>query len=288
MKEKIGIIDIGGGLRGIYGAGIFDYLIANNIEIPYTIGVSAGSANIASYIAKQKGRNRRFYEVYSMEKEYMSLSHYRKTGSYINFEYIYGTLSNEDGLDPWDFDVAKKSNQDMVVVSTDANTGKSVYFYKKDFVKNDYGFFAASCCLPVFDKPYEWHGKKYFDGAVANQIPYKKAFEDGCTRVIVILTRPITFRKSIDKTSKFYKTLSKSYPIIEKKLYEIPSLYNSQLEDLIKNYVPDGKALIVAPDTTKGLKTLTKDRAKLDKLYHKGFSDGEQIKNFLEKYNIKN
>ena len=100
MKEKIGIIDIGGGLRGIYGAGIFDYLIANNIEIPYTIGVSAGSANIASYIAKQKGRNRRFYEVYSMEKEYMSLSHYRKTGSYINFEYIYGTLSNEDGLDP--------------------------------------------------------------------------------------------------------------------------------------------------------------------------------------------
>ena len=53
------------------------------------------------------------------------------------------------------------------------------------------------------------------------------------------------------------------------------------------NYVPSGKVLIVAPDTTKGLKTLTKDRAKLDKLYHKGFKDGEQIKQYMEKYGLK-
>ena len=286
MKGKVGILDVGGGLRGIYGAGIFDYLIANNIEIPYTIGVSAGSANIASYIAKQKGRNRRFYEIYSMDKEYMSLSQYRKTGSYINFKYIYETLSNEDGLDPWDFDAAMKSNQEMVVVSTEAKTGESVYFYKRDFVKNDYWFFSASCCLPIFDKPYNWHGKKYFDGAIANQIPYKKAFEDGCTNLIVILTRPITYRKTNSRTSKLYKTLSKNYPKIEKELYELSDLYNKQLEDLLVNYVPSGKVLIVAPDTTKGLKTLTKDRAKLDKLYHKGFKDGEQIKQYLEKYGL--
>lgn len=286
MKEKIGIVDVGGGLRGIYGAGVFDYLITNKIEIPYTIGVSAGSANVASYVAKQKGRNRRFYEIYPMNKEYMSFSQYRKTGSYINFEYIYQTLSNEDGLDPWDFDVVKESKQDMVVVSTDAKTGKTVYFNKKDFVKNDYGFFSASCCLPIFDKPYNWHGKEYFDGAISNQIPYKKAFEDGCTRVIVILTRPISYRKRNTTSSRFYKTLNKTYPEIEKELYNIPKLYNGQLEDLLTNYVPVGKALIVAPDTTKGLKTLTKDRVKLDMLYHKGLKDGEQIKDFLTKYDL--
>lgn len=286
MKEKVGILDIGGGLRGIYGAGVFDYLIANNIEIPYTIGVSAGSANIASYIAKQKGRNRRFYEIYATEKEYMGLSQYRKTGSYINFKYIYETLSNDDGLDPWDFEAAKKSDQEMVVVATDAKTGESVYFYKKDMKKNDYGFFSASCCLPIFDKPYNWHKKEYFDGAVANQIPYKKAFEDGCTRLIVIITRPIRYRKSMPKTSRLYKTLRKSYPKIEKELYELPELYNSQLEDLLTNYVPSGKVIIIAPDSTKGLKTLTKDRTKLDKLYHKGYSDAEQIKKYLIQYGI--
>ena len=54
---KVGIIDVGGGMRDIYGCGVFDYLLDKKIEIDYCVGVSAGSANIASYIAKQRGRN---------------------------------------------------------------------------------------------------------------------------------------------------------------------------------------------------------------------------------------
>ena len=34
------------------------------------VGVSAGSANIASYLAGQKGRNYQFYAEYSSPKEY--------------------------------------------------------------------------------------------------------------------------------------------------------------------------------------------------------------------------
>ena len=40
----IGIVDVGGGLRGIYGAGVFDRLMDQNIVFDYQIGVSAGSA----------------------------------------------------------------------------------------------------------------------------------------------------------------------------------------------------------------------------------------------------
>ena len=50
------IIDVGGGQRGIYGAGVFDRLLDEGIEFDCCIGVSAGSANLASYLAKQKGR----------------------------------------------------------------------------------------------------------------------------------------------------------------------------------------------------------------------------------------
>ena len=35
----VGIIDIGGGLRGIYTSGIYDYLLDNNIKIDYCLGV---------------------------------------------------------------------------------------------------------------------------------------------------------------------------------------------------------------------------------------------------------
>ena len=107
-------------MRGIYGAGIFDYLIDKNIEIPYCIGVSAGSANVASYISKQKGRNKPFYQDYSFEKQYMSFHNLIHKGSYIDLDYVYGTLSNEGGRNPWDFDKAMQSRQEMVVVATDA------------------------------------------------------------------------------------------------------------------------------------------------------------------------
>ena len=45
------------------------------------VGVSAGSANIASYLAGQKGRNYQFYAEYSSRKEYMSVAQrYGKAG----------------------------------------------------------------------------------------------------------------------------------------------------------------------------------------------------------------
>jgi len=41
----IGFVDVGGGTRGIFGAGVFDYCIDHGIECDYFVGVSAGAAN---------------------------------------------------------------------------------------------------------------------------------------------------------------------------------------------------------------------------------------------------
>ena len=59
--RKVGLIDVGGGLRGAYGAGVLDRCIDDGIRFDYCIGVSAGSANVAAFLAGQKGRNLRFY-----------------------------------------------------------------------------------------------------------------------------------------------------------------------------------------------------------------------------------
>lgn len=48
---KTGIVDVGGGLRGVYAAGVFGYCLDNNIRFDLGIGVSAGSANVSSFIA---------------------------------------------------------------------------------------------------------------------------------------------------------------------------------------------------------------------------------------------
>lgn len=284
MSEKIGIVDCGGGLRDIYGAGIFDYLIDNDISVDYCIGVSAGSANIASYLAKQKGRNKVFYDDYSFRKEYLSFSNFKKTGSYINLDYVYGTLSKEGGEYPLDFDAMMKNDTEMVVVASDAETGKPKYFYKRDFVKNDYGMFSASCCIPIVNKPYKWRGGTYYDGGITDPIPVQKAYADGCKKVIVIITRPIDFRKKDDKKNKFfYRRLKKIYPEFERKLENRCELYNHTLENLLKNDVKEGKVLIIAPENDFGMKTLEKDKEKLGAMYQEGYQDGEKIQNFLAK-----
>lgn len=70
---KTGIIDAGGGLRGIYGAGVLDRCMEEGVQFDCCIGVSAGSANMCSYVAGQHGRNKPFYQDYSFRKEYMSV-----------------------------------------------------------------------------------------------------------------------------------------------------------------------------------------------------------------------
>ena len=57
---KIGVIDVGGGLRGIYAAGVFDWCLENGVKFDYGISISAGSAILASYMSGQSGRSYMF------------------------------------------------------------------------------------------------------------------------------------------------------------------------------------------------------------------------------------
>ena len=65
---KIGVVDVGGGFRGVYACGVLDYCLDEKIRFDLGIGVSAGSANLASFIAGQRGRNYLFYTKYGLRK----------------------------------------------------------------------------------------------------------------------------------------------------------------------------------------------------------------------------
>ena len=186
----LGIIDVGGGMRGIYTAGIYDYLLDHQITFDYCLGVSAGSANLMSYLALQRGRNKRFYVDYADRREYMSLSNLLKKGSYLDMDYIYSTLSDSRGEDPVDYDAFSASPSQYVVVATDARTGLPHYFTRTDVKRDDYAIVKASCCLPIACKPYWVDGVPYFDGGVADPVPYRRALADGCSKLVVPSCRP--------------------------------------------------------------------------------------------------
>ena len=278
---RTGCVDVGGGLRDIYGAGIFDYLIDEGIHLDYCVGVSAGSANCASYIAWQRGRNKQFYLDYLTRKEAIGLRKLLKTGSFVDLSYVYGELCNKGGESPLDYPTFAASQTDLTVVATDAETGKPAYFSKNnDIAENDYRILMASSCLPVFCKPVVINGRSYYDGGLSDPVPYRKALENGCDKIIVILTKPIGSELNQNRNSMGASVLKRKYPLFSESMTAAADTYEKQLGEVLK-LQENGRALILAPDDIMGLGTLTRDSGKLTALYQKGYDDAAKIKSFL-------
>lgn len=279
--SKIGVVDTGGGFRGVYATAVLDRCIDDGVDFDFGIGVSAGSGNIASYISGQKGRSYRFYAAYGKRPQYASIWNYLFRRSFIDMDYVYGTLCESDGEDPYDYEAMLANPMDFIVVAADANTGQAKYFNKDDIGLDQYDVFKASSSIPGICKAYSIGGTPYFDGALGDPIPVAKAFEEGCDKVVVLLTRPRDEIRQPGSDPKLAKLIERKYPRAAEAFRQRAWHYNASL-DLAKQLEEQGRVLIVAPDDMCGVTTLSRDREAIDKLYAKGYADGAAIKSFTE------
>lgn len=277
---KTGIIDVGGGFRDIYGAGVLDACMEQRIHFDYCIGISAGSANLISYLSHQPKRSYAFYMEYVFRREYASLENWMRTRNYIDLDYSYSTLSNSGGENPIDYDALKENTAEFHVGACNAMTGEPVYFDKSYVSKDHYDILKASCALPVLCRPYRIDGIPCLDGGISDPIPLDKAFGDGCDKVVLILTRPINQTRQAGKDRMIAHLLSRSYPHAGERMRNRYQTYNAGVT-LARRLQEQGKVLIVAPDDICGLSTLTKDRGKLQAMYEKGVRDARNIGAFL-------
>ena len=278
--NKIGIVDVGGGCRGAYAAGVFDYFMDNTITFDLEIGVSAGSANLASFIARQERRNYKFYTEYALRPEYMGMGNFIKKKSFIGLDYIYGTLSNSNGEYPLDYNALIDNPMDFLVVTTESDTGNVKYFSKEDIKQDNYDILKASSCIPFVCPPYIIDNTPYYDGALADPVPIEKAFELGCDKLVLLLTLPIDTIRNSKQDTLFANQIQKKYPIAAEKLKHRAEVYNASIK-LAQKYEKEGKLLIIAPDDTCGVSTLSRNQDDLIALYYKGYKDGKKIEAFL-------
>ena len=276
----IGVVDVGGGLRDIYGTGILDFCMDHGIQFDYCVGVSAGSANLASYLAGQRGRNYVFYTEYALRKKYMSMGNFLRLGSYVDLDYVYSVLSNDDGENPIDYDALAAAKAQFIVVATDAQTGAPVFFDKTNLHRNNYDILKASSAIPVFCKPYPIDGKAYYDGGISCPIPVEQTFQAGCNKVLLILTRPIDYIRSDKKDRPLSGFIKRKYPSAAKALRLRYKTYNDAVAGL-RPYMVDGRLLVLAPDDCCGVDTLKKKRENLIRLYEKGYEDARKIPDWI-------
>lgn len=278
---RTGIVDVGGGLRGIYASGILDCCLEHHITFDCCIGVSAGSANLATYLAGQQGRNYRFYLDYAFRKEYMGAGNLLHTGSYINLDYAYGTLSNADGEFPLDFGALMRNPADFFVVTSRADTGEVRYFTKQDLAQDHYQVLMASSCVPGVNRPYNIDGVPYFDGALSDPVPIEKAFAEGCDRVVLMLTKPAAIPRKPGKDRVLADLIQRRYPIAAQQLRLRAQRYNQAVE-LAKKYEQEGRLLLLSPDDISGVDTLKRNRPALKRLYQKGLQDGSKLLEWMK------
>lgn len=275
-----GLVLEGGGNRAIYTSGVLDAFIEKGIEFDYVIGVSAGSCNATSFIAKNYRRQHDVVINYSNDKRYMGIGNMLKGKSFLNTDWIFGEMAYD--LLPLDQDAFEKSNAVLCAVATNALTGKAEYFYPKS-MRNGCTELKASCSLPGVTKGVNIGGITYFDGGLADSIPLKHAMQDGCKKAVVILTQHKGFVK--EPIPPQTKRIFKKYPMIGEDAANRHIMYNKQLE-YVKQLEEQGKAYVIQPNAPLKVGTLEKDLSKLESIYQLGYKQGlmqvEDVKKFMQ------
>ena len=168
----------------------------------------------------------------------------------------------------------------MTVVASEAVSGKIRYFHKSDMRQDHYEILCASCCLPAICKPYPINGVLYYDGALSNPVPVQRALDDGCDKIVLILTKPRDILRNAAKDRHFARRIARRYPKAAENLSQRAKRYNEGVA-LAKTLEKRGKALILAPDDLPAIGSLTRNKKVLLEMYRCGQKSAASIPNFL-------
>lgn len=276
---KVGLVLEGGAMRGLYTAGVLDIFLDNNIKVDTIIGVSAGALFGVNYKSKQRGRALRYNLKYANDKRYMGMSSLIKTGNIMNKEFCFDIVPYE--LDIFDFKTFEDSPEEFYAVVTNVETGKAEYI-KIDDLDNKMEYLRASGSMPYVSKFVEIDGVKYLDGGTADSIPIEKMLEMGMDKIIVILTRPIEYRK--EKSNEIIpKLLYNKYPNFVNTINSRYKKYNEQLEKILE-LEKENKIFVIRPSRIVKMKRVEKDTSKLQEMYDLGIEDANKAIKDLKIY----
>lgn len=241
--NNIALVLEGGGMRGMFSAGVFEAFLAQAISFPYITAVSAGACNILSYMSQQPLRTRQIIEKYVTDKRYFSLRNWLKNGSIFGFDFIFEDLPKQ--LLPFDYAAYRRYKGILQVATTDIERGQSLWF-DQEGIGEDFIPVRASSSMPFVAPIVHFKGHALLDGALLAPIPYERALEAGYDKLVVVLTRNAGYRKKKGVPKFLLKTVYKDYPKLWEIMEERPALYNKQLE-AVEEMERAGRAVIIRP-----------------------------------------
>ncbi len=281
---KTGLVLEGGALRTIFSAGVCDGLLAGGVMTDYVIGVSAGAAYGVSYISGQQGRNLEVATRFAPDKRYMGMGNLlrRDNRSYFGLDFTFRHIPQE--LVPFDYDTFAAWPGTMEAVVTNLNTGTADYLTVPRDAEGSSLLLQASCALPLMFPVFRINDQPYLDGGIADGIPFERALEQGCDRVIVVLTKPRDYVRKPDGMLRLVERKYRQWPNFCHAMRQRAQRYNECRERLFQ-LEREGKMLVVAPETTRGVARTERDVEKLRLLWADGYQQAaermEEIRAFI-------
>lgn len=277
-----GLVLEGGGMRGMYTAGVLDVMMRRKIPVDGILGVSAGALFGVNYFSGQEGRALRYNLKYAGDKRYMGFRSLLRTGNLVGREFAYYEVPLK--LDIFDQEAFAGYPGDFYAVATNVRTGKAEYLKITDVIGQMEALRATSS-MPFVSKIVKYEGQYYLDGGIADSIPVEKCMEMGYDRVVAVLTRPLEYRKkpygkaAVKAIHRKYGHLLK----LEESILNRNRMYNETADRLVQ-LEKEGRIFVIRPSRTVKVHRTEKSREKLLEMYHLGESDAEARMEELEAF----
>jgi len=267
---QAGLILEGGGMKGIYTAGVLDYFMEKGLLFSDCYGVSAGACHLCSYLSGQRGRSYRISINYLDMKQYCGIESLVRTGDLFGVDMNYKLIP--EYLDPYDFEAFAEYEGRAYAVATNIRTGEPAYLPMKDMHK-DIIAVRASSSLPLVSRNVRIDGELYLDGGISDSIPIRQSIRDGNRKNVVIMTKEEGYvRKPAGAELMAVKARYLRFPKVYELMRERHLAYNNTVQ-YIEEKRDSGEVFVIRPKHASEVGRVEKDKEKMTALYEEGYRD---------------
>jgi len=189
----IGLVIEGGAMRGIRSAGallgldllgfrgIFDDVYAS----------SAGAVNAAYFLSGQGAYGVTIYYQNINNRKFINRFRFRKV---VDLDFLFDHVLVHEK--PLQVSQVMKAPSRFFVAVTEAPSAEARLIHVQESNMPLITLLKASSALPIaYNESVLIDGTRYIDGGLSNSIPLANAVANGCTDILVLLTRPPMYRK---------------------------------------------------------------------------------------------
>ena len=193
--RKIGLIVEGGAMRGVISCAALQGLeeLGMTQVFDEVYGASAGAVNAAYFLAGQAGYATTIYYQTINTTRFIRRLWHRQV---VDLDELFQSIVGRER--PLHTERVLASRSKLFIVVADANTGEAFLAHAQSSAIPLLTLLKASSAMPLlYNRLVNIEGRQCFDGGLINPLPIMDAIENGCTDLVVLLTRPASYRECV-------------------------------------------------------------------------------------------